>query len=107
MLAFVRSVFERISWDGLRNRCDGFVLGGARQLLIILELGEEAEIPVTVVRREQFAFFANQNTAAAGDLVEQAYNIGGDFLWRLVAAIEPPKRNRRLLAARGKFKPDF
>jgi hypothetical protein len=32
------------------------VFGGARQLFLIFELGEEAEIPVTIVGREQLAF---------------------------------------------------
>jgi len=32
------------------------VIGGARQLFLILELREEAEIPIPIVGRKQFAF---------------------------------------------------
>ena len=56
VLAFIRATFERIPRDRLRDRFDSLVLRGACQLLLILELREEAEIPVAIVGREQLAF---------------------------------------------------
>ena len=50
VLAFIRPAFEGIPRYGLRDRFGCLVVGGMRQIFLLLKLREEAEIPVTIVR---------------------------------------------------------
>src|ERR1035441_2627043 len=105
---------KSIPWDRLSDGFNPFMDIAINEFLLVLELDEE--LRAVVARREEGAFVAQQQTAAAGDLVHQGLHVSSDLFRRLVvtvmpvgavrlgiAPIEPPECHRRLAIAGGEL----
>src|ERR1039458_8397629 len=81
----VAATFKRIAGNGLSNGLPPFMDFAIRELLLVLELDEE--LRAVVAGRENGAFVAEQQAAAAGNLVHQGLHVSSDLFRGLIGAV--------------------